>query len=63
MFPIFTPTVRAGRYAMSNNEPHVAGWLALVTAEVRTGLGVQPRWTLLETVARSMAWQAFRQNT
>ncbi len=40
----------------NSKEPHEAAWLALETAKARTLLGVQPRWTLLETVERTMAW-------
>src|SRR5690606_26755858 len=36
--------------------PHEAGWLALETARARTMLSVQPRWTLQESVAKTMAW-------
>ncbi len=43
-------------YQNNSNEPHEAAWLALETAKSRTLLGVQPRWTLPETVARTMAW-------
>ena len=35
---------------------HEAGWLALETAKARTLLGVTPRWTLPQAVARTMAW-------
>ncbi len=46
----------ATSYEMSSNQPHEAAWLALETAKARTVLGVQPRWTLTEAVARTMAW-------
>jgi CDP-glucose 4,6-dehydratase len=36
--------------------PHEAGWLALEIARARTVLGVQPRWGLQESVARTMNW-------
>jgi len=35
---------------------HEAGWLALETAKARALLGVTPRWTLPQAVARTMAW-------
>ncbi|QXL84225.1 CDP-glucose 4,6-dehydratase [Comamonas sp. NLF-1-9] len=43
-------------YQNSNNQPHEAGWLALETAQARQTLGVAPRWTLEQAVARTMAW-------
>lgn len=36
--------------------PHEAAWLALEIAKARTVLGIQPRWGLQETVARTMNW-------
>ena len=36
--------------------PHEAGWLALETALARQKLGVAPRWSLQEGVARSLRW-------
>jgi len=36
--------------------PHEAGWLSLETAKARNVLGVQPRWSLLEAVERTIAW-------
>lgn len=36
--------------------PHEAGWLALETAKARTVLGVVPRWSLAESVSRTMSW-------
>jgi CDP-glucose 4,6-dehydratase len=36
--------------------PHEAGWLALEVAQARVALGVTPRWTLAEAVARTMHW-------
>ena len=36
--------------------PHEAGWLALDSAKARQVLGVQSRWGLTESVARTMAW-------
>ncbi|MCG9064514.1 CDP-glucose 4,6-dehydratase [Laribacter hongkongensis] len=44
------------RYGDSNNSPHEAGWLTLETAKARMTLGVQPRWSLAETITRTMAW-------
>jgi CDP-glucose 4,6-dehydratase len=36
--------------------PHEAGWLALETSKVRMKLGLQPKWSLSESVARTMNW-------
>ena len=36
--------------------PHEAGWLALEIAKARTQLGVNPRWTLAQTVERTLRW-------
>ena len=36
--------------------PHEAGWLALEVAKARQVLGVQARWGLTESVARTLAW-------
>lgn len=36
--------------------PHEAGWLALEIAKARTVLGVQPRWSLVESVQRTIHW-------
>jgi CDP-glucose 4,6-dehydratase len=36
--------------------PHEAGWLALEVAKARTALGVRGRWTLEESVQRTMRW-------
>ena len=36
--------------------PHEAGWLALETAKARTVLGVKPRWSLVESVQRTVHW-------
>lgn len=44
------------RYENCSNSPHEAGWLALETAKTRVQLGVHPRWTLAQTVHRTMAW-------
>lgn len=43
-------------YPNEINPVHEAGWLALETAKARTVLGIQPRWTLQETVARTLGW-------
>lgn len=45
-------------YGDSNNDPplHEANWLALETAKARGVLGVMPRWTLSEAVARTIQW-------
>ena len=36
--------------------PHEAGWLALEIAKARTQLGINPRWTLAQTVERTLRW-------
>ena len=36
--------------------PHEAGYLALETARARDGLAVRPRWSLVESVDRTMQW-------
>ncbi|MBK1621334.1 CDP-glucose 4,6-dehydratase [Lamprobacter modestohalophilus] len=36
--------------------PHEAGWLALEIAKARQCLGVHPRWTLQESLQRTMHW-------
>lgn len=41
--------------------PHEAHWLALETAKASACLGWQPRWTLAETVSRTMAWYQAQQ--
>jgi CDP-glucose 4,6-dehydratase len=43
-------------YENNLNQPHETGLLALETAQSRKVLGVQPRWSLEEAVARTMAW-------
>lgn len=43
-------------YGDGTQGPHEAGWLALETAKARVLLGVTPKWTLAETVNRTMAW-------
>jgi CDP-glucose 4,6-dehydratase len=43
-----------------NKNPHEASWLALETAKVRAMIDVKPKWSLIETVSRTMKWyQAF----
>ena len=41
--------------------PHEAGWLALETAKARNVLGIQPCWSLLQGVNRTVNWYR-RQN-
>jgi len=36
--------------------PHEAGWLALETAKARETLGYEPRWSLPESVRRTVEW-------
>ena len=36
--------------------PHEAGWLALEIAKARNSLGFKPRWSLAESVQRTMHW-------
>ena len=36
--------------------PHEAGWLALETTRAQVDLGLQPKWSLAETITRTMAW-------
>ena len=36
--------------------PHEAGWLALEIAKARTELGVKPRWSMAETIERTIGW-------
>ena len=43
-------------YNSDNDSVHETSWLTLETAKARNLLGVKPRWTLPETVARTMAW-------
>lgn len=43
-------------YGDGSQGPHEAGWLALETAKAKRLLGVGPRWSLGEAVARTMAW-------
>lgn len=39
-----------------NEGPHEAGWLTLEIAKARTALGVEPLWSLVEAVQRTMHW-------
>ena len=36
--------------------PHEAGWLSLEVSKTRFALGVSPKWSLAETVGRTMTW-------
>ena len=42
--------------------PHEAGWLALEIAKVRTLLNVAPRWSLAESVRRTVHWYRQQQD-
>ena len=50
------------RYGDGSDGVHEAGWLALEIAKIRTVLGVRPRWTLAQAIARTMAWYRAQQN-
>lgn len=43
-------------YGVGKTGPHEAGWLALETTKARQTLGLNPKWPLAETVARTMTW-------
>jgi len=43
-------------YGDGNTGPHEAGWLALETAKARETFGFSPKWSLAETVQRTMEW-------
>jgi CDP-glucose 4,6-dehydratase len=43
-------------YDQTELGPHEAGWLALETAKVRQTLGIAPRWTLPQSISRTMGW-------
>lgn len=45
--------VRYGDYA---HGPHEAGWLALEVTKSRSALGFTPKWSLPETILRTMTW-------
>ena len=40
----------------STEGPYEAGWLTLEIAKARTQLGVGPRWTLEQSIERTLAW-------
>lgn len=44
------------RYGDGSDGPHEAGWLALETAKARATLGHTSKWTLGESISRTMAW-------
>ena len=44
------------RYGNGSDGPHEAGWLALDTAKSNRDLGVHPRWTLAESIEKTMSW-------
>lgn len=44
------------RYENNSHGPLEAGLLTLEIAKARVALGVTPKWTLTETVSRTMAW-------
>jgi CDP-glucose 4,6-dehydratase len=48
-------------YGAGDSGPHEAGWLALETAKAREALGIAPRWTLKESVRRTMVWYRAQQ--
>jgi CDP-glucose 4,6-dehydratase len=48
-------------YQNNNENPHEAGWLALEVAKARVDLGVNPKWQLVESVQRTMAWYRAQQ--
>ena len=35
---------------------HEATWLSLETSKARAELGIYPKWTMVESVTRAMAW-------
>lgn len=43
-------------YGNSAEGPHETDWLTLEIAKARESLGVTPKWTLVETVNRTIAW-------
>jgi CDP-glucose 4,6-dehydratase len=43
-------------YEGNSHQPHEANFLALETAKARTVLNLYPRWTLAESVIRTMCW-------
>ena len=44
------------RFGDGSEGPHETGWLALETTRARVDLGHQPKWSLDETVTRTVAW-------
>lgn len=44
------------RYGDGDEGPHEAGWLALEVARARTELGIVARWSLPESIARTLDW-------
>jgi CDP-glucose 4,6-dehydratase len=48
-------------YENSSAQPHEANALALETAKARAVLGLQPRWSLAESVTHTMAWYRAQQ--
>lgn len=46
----------AVEYGDGSEGPHEAGLLALETARARTQLGIEPRWSLRQSVARTLHW-------
>lgn len=43
-------------YLKDKHQPHETNTLALETAKARTLLGLQPRWSLAQSVQRTMTW-------
>jgi len=43
-------------YGKSAEGPHETGWLALKVAKARVTLGIKPKWSLTESVNRTMTW-------
>lgn len=43
-------------YSDGNAGPHEAGWLALEISKARIALGIKPKWSLAESVNRTMCW-------
>lgn len=48
-------------YGEQSDGPHEAGWLALETAKARVTLNSKPRWSLNESVHRTMDWYRTQQ--
>ncbi|MBU0945362.1 MAG: CDP-glucose 4,6-dehydratase [Proteobacteria bacterium] len=44
------------RWGNGNEGPHEAGWLALEIAKARSTLGIVPKWSLWETIERTINW-------